>query len=475
MRDAAYGLHTEVDRTVAHARAGRFLADVREADAVVAAHFELGGDIERAVAHYLKAADHAYRANDLGATVALVQRGLDAGAVGEARGILHSIAAPARFYRAEMAACWDDSSATLELLPSGHPQRPAGVAWRACAAVHLGKQVDTEDELQELLTSEPEQRDLVDYGVALGHALIGHTAGAYLPQARRILERLIEIDARVGKDSPLVRGHLYFGRAWYLLLLGEDPYAPWQLVQRAAECHQSMDYYLLIYSRAEVACCASRFLPLEDCLAAMREAVRSVQGMRVIEVVYVSQLVANCLLSEGDLEHQDEAYALALAAAQTGEMNAYRCIGVVSLARACLRAGDMEQAEAHAREACAMLRNMGMRAYYAHADAVLLEVLFLRHDSGAAAVADAALKSIEEVGSAGFSEIPLRLAAAEVHLAARRRNDATRGVERALAGLGRRAATIPDASQRARYLGLREHARLLELAGALGLSGLADT
>lgn len=55
------------------------------------------------------------------------------------------------------------------------------------------------------------------------------------------------------------------------------------------------------------------------------------------------------------------------------------------------------------------------------------------------------------------------------------RRHATRGVERALAGLSRRAATIPDASQRVRYLGLREHARLLELAGGLGLSVLPDT
>ena len=474
MRDAAYGLHTEVDRTVAHARAGRFLADLGEADAVVAAHFELGGDTEQAVAHYLAAADHAYRANDLGATVALVQRGLDAGAVGESRGILHSIAAPARFYRAEVAACWDDSTATLALLPSGHPRRSSGLAWRACAAVHLGKQYDIEDELHELLTSEPDDRDVVDYGVALGHALIGHTAGANLPQARRILERLIEIDARVGKESPLVRGHLHFGRAWYLLFYGEDPYTPWHLMQLAAECHGSLEYYLQIYSRAETACCAARFLPLEDCLVAMREVVRSVQGMRAIEVVYVSQLVANCLLSEGDLEHQGEAHTLALAAAQTGEMNAYRCIGVVSLARAYLRAGDLDRAEAHAREACTMLRGMGMRAYYAHADAVLLGVLLHRQDGGAAALADEALRTVEDVGIAGFSEIPLRLAVAEAHLAVGRRAAATRGVERALAGLGRRVATIPDASQRARYLGLREHARLLELAGELGLSGLAD-
>ena len=348
------------------------------------------------MAHYLAAADRAYRANDLAATVALVERGLAAGAAGESRGILHSIVAPARFYRAEMAECWDDSTAALALLPPGHPRRPSGVAWRACAAVHLGKRDDVDGELAELLASEPAERDLVDYGVALGHALLGHTAGANLDHARRLLARLVEVDARIGAASPLVRGHLAFGHAWYLSLFSADPITPWRLYQQAAACHGPLGYYLHIYSRVESANLAARLFPLAECLAPLREAVRSVQGMRAVELTYVHNLVANHLSDEGDAAERAEALSLARTAVGAARRRTRSSsIGVVALARAFLRTGDLDQAEAHARQAQTTIKAMGMRAYQAHADATLLEVLLAKADPSAAALADEALRAVE--------------------------------------------------------------------------------
>ena len=188
-------------------------------------------------------------------------------------------------------------------------------------------------------------------------------------------------------------------------------------------------------------------------------------------MVYVNQLMANWLSIEGDPGEQQEALRLAREAVQTGgTANAFGGIAVVALARAHLTTGQLDEAEAHAHQACGLLRAMGMRAYYAHADATLLEVLLHKRDPAAAALADEALRTAEEVGIAGFSELPLRLAAARAHLAVDRRDDAVKGITRALAGLARRVATIPEAKQRARYIALPEHRALCDLGEALGLA-----
>jgi hypothetical protein len=113
-----------------------------------------------------------------------------------------------------------------------------------------------------------------------------------------------------------------------------------------------------------------------------------------------------------------------------------------------------------------------MRPFFPHTDKALMQVLLARGEvAAAAAIADGALPQVDDDGPKGTIELSLRLVAARAHLAAGRRDDAARGLTRALAVLDRRAALIPDEAMRARFLtDVPEHAGLRALAGELGVS-----
>ncbi len=116
-----------------------------------------------------------------------------------------------------------------------------------------------------------------------------------------------------------------------------------------------------------------------------------------------------------------------------------------------------------------MLHAIGLRAFFPQADAALLEVLTRKGDPSAGELADECLRVVDELGPMGWTELPLRLAAARAHRSVGRAADAAQGVRVALAGLERRLGDIPDTSQRARYVALPEHAGLERLARALGV------
>jgi hypothetical protein len=67
-------------------------------------------------------------------------------------------------------------------------------------------------------------------------------------------------------------------------------------------------------------------------------------------------------------------------------------------------------------------------------------------------------------GGTGFRDVHLHLAAAEVRYALGEREAARQALDQAATLLEQRAARIPDAAIRERYLhGVRDHARVFEL------------
>ncbi len=70
VREAAYAMLTEADRALAHRLAGTWLEGAGEGDPrVLARHFELGGELDRAAACYERAAEQALYGNDLEAAI----------------------------------------------------------------------------------------------------------------------------------------------------------------------------------------------------------------------------------------------------------------------------------------------------------------------------------------------------------------------------------------------------------------------
>lgn len=99
VREAAYAMLTEDDRRLGHALAGAWLEQAGEQDSLILAeHFLRGGDADRAIPHYLRAAEQSLEASDLEAAVRRAQRAVEVGARGPVLGQLRAVQAAASFW-----------------------------------------------------------------------------------------------------------------------------------------------------------------------------------------------------------------------------------------------------------------------------------------------------------------------------------------------------------------------------------------
>ncbi|HTJ81739.1 MAG TPA: AAA family ATPase, partial [Polyangiaceae bacterium] len=120
LQAAAYAMLADEDRRRAHVRAAEWLAAGPAGDAaVVADHFERGGEPERALPFLARAARATVDADDLASAFALTTRGLSRGATGETRGVLLTVRAIVLGLRGDWLEAARDAGEALLLLPKG--------------------------------------------------------------------------------------------------------------------------------------------------------------------------------------------------------------------------------------------------------------------------------------------------------------------------------------------------------------------
>jgi hypothetical protein len=289
-----------------------------------------------------------------------------------------------------------------------------------------------------------------------------------------VLARVREILARVDEDDALVLGTARYWEARFAELLGDDPHLAWRLAAEAVrQSRKSGDRRILASGLGTLADCARRLSLVAEGEAAAREGVALAEAVPDDPTVrdYLRQYLATMLAEVGADDRLPEARELAGAVvAQAAPGSPYHGLGSVSMALATLRQGDVAAAEVHARAGRETLRALGMRSYFPHVDGALLRVLVRKGDPAAGAIADEALDTVDTLGPLGVLDLPLRLHALRAHLAAGRREDAVRGLGRALPLLARQAAAIPDPELRERFLSaVPENVALLDLSRELGL------
>src|SRR5262249_40575575 len=119
-RDAAYSLLTEDDSKLGHRLAAAYLAGVGEHDPmVIAEHHRHGGELERAVPWYVRAADQAMATHDLKSVLTRAERGIACGARERALGDLSGLQCAAHFWRDEWGLGYPVGTEALSLLEAG--------------------------------------------------------------------------------------------------------------------------------------------------------------------------------------------------------------------------------------------------------------------------------------------------------------------------------------------------------------------
>jgi tetratricopeptide (TPR) repeat protein len=465
LREGAYATLTDADRRLEHRRAGAWLERHGEGDPMVlAAHFERGGDGERAATYYLRAAEQAFLVRDLAAAIARADLGLACAPPAEVRLALRGRRCEAAGSALDMiGGAMADAEELLRTAPRGSLHWAQAMLAYLPGTLVTGRIGDFLAAVELLRDVEPTP-EAVDK-IASAFLIAGLTLAniGQVPASNALVEQLSAIVARTGEDELLVR-------FWWNVLLAERAFhlheAPWRLFQ-----HVDTLEAISGVTGGEVHEGAWRMLRGLGswALGAVADAERVLGGLAAIDATLgIASSLRRFALAWIHADRGDLATARALAAELAEQGRAHKnpleeSRGRWALGEVLRRTGDLEAADrelAAARATAIPLEQPG----------ILASLAALRLAGGryreAREAAEEALATAEAMGGYGmFRGAFLRLARAEALHATGALDAARAAIADARARLLAIAGTIEDPAYRASFLeAVPENARTLALA-----------
>lgn len=473
MRDAAYSLLTEDDRTLGHRLAARFLEGQGERDALVLAeHYHQGGESGSAIRHYLRAAERALAGSDLLLALRLAEQGVRCGATGAELGSLRAVQLAAHFWRDG----WSDSlpvgREALQLLTIGSAD------WCKAAAVMLpissltGELALFGAITEQLATVEPQDDARPECLRASSYVVVMYSLLGHQQAAQRFLRFTERIGAVLDQKDAAAQGFFRFAQTIYLRSFERDVWANWSVAREGSLLsEQAGDFRNVLFIKA--------FWGIGLCELGDYEGAATVLGENLalahklqepLLITHASVMREQLLLTTttpelGKLASEQQAV-------QQGMNPLLRGQAMGNLARAHILAHNYPEAEQVARRSMATLQHTPL--YWLSVATTLIESLLLQQRAAeACTVAAEGLVLIERLGCAGYAEVAFRLAATLAYEAAADRERARVELARTLQEIKLRADHIPAAEGRQRFLhDIPEHAHAAELARSWGLGGV---
>jgi tetratricopeptide (TPR) repeat protein len=461
VRDAAYAMVTDEDRSLGHLLAARHLEAHGERDAaLLAEHFARGGAPADAARLWLVAAAQALEASDLAAAIDRARRALEMGTPDA--GHAHLLMAEAHRWRGEYDRAAKSAAAAIELLPFASVRWFQAAAETATASAALGDRATLSsigDALARAATEIPSPGAIVALArVALQLMSAGDFARADVLIERATaappVEGALIAQARI-EQALALRAALssFFGEA------AERTMRSLEAFRRAGDernaCNQEIT---LAHAMLE--------------LGQYEEGRRHLQhGIAVAEHMGLVPLAANARHLLGIL-HLREGRIDAAIDMQKEARDVFAARGNVRLeggaccwlAMAHLAAGDPDAAE------LASLRALELLAHVPPARALALAVharvsLEKKNVAGALEAASEARALLDRPGGIDTGESLVRLVHAEVLLAAGRNDEAKNALAAAAKRLRERAARIRRDEWRETFLArIPENAKTIDLA-----------
>ena len=474
VRDAAYALLTDADRTLGHGLAASWLRQAGEEDPVVLAEHLAAGPPEgrpRAAVQLARAAEQALEGNDLAAAVLRAEGGLALATDDATRGRLLLALADARSWLGEFADAEEAAAEALVRLPRASAAWLKAVAQLAVACVrrgNLGRVMPLVDEL--LAVGAPADPEALAALVESG----ARTANLLLLGGRRELgTALLAGIARIAADAPgpvgpAAAATLLAARATEALYAGM-PDACHELSQAAAASYLEAGALRLacVYkSNAAFACIEGG--ALAEAEAVLRELLPLARRLGTPNILASAQHnLGHVLAQRGALDeavaHEREAVAILCAQGDRRLEGSAR----LYLAYALERGGEAAAAEAEAERAVELLSVVP--PLRAHALAALAGLRLLAGRAlEARTLVEQALAILAELGSLEEGESRVRLVDVETLEALGRRDEARAALAVAAARVLARAEKIRGPWRRS-FLALPDNARTLELARARGV------
>ena len=463
VRDAAYAMLTESDRTLGHRLAARYLEEAGERDAVVLAeHWERSGELQRAVAWYRRATWQALEGNDLDAVLRHAERAVACGAAGQELGELRAAQAEASQWRGAYREAIGLARTAMALLPARSERwfQVAGALAIAAGRILEGNQLELL--ANELLTLAQQGETSDDFlSAAVRTSLQLYIAGDY-PRADELIRACDPILELGTQRSPAVEAVIYILRANRAAYAWQLDLCPLYFERAAALYEQIGDLRNAGSQKIDAALFymdIGRFARTEQLT---REIVDVATRLGLGRLLSVARGVLSIALYHlGQHEEAMRIGQLAMDLAVVAGDLRISGFGNLLFSRIAMGRGDLVAAEQYINRA---LRDLdGMPRFRARALAMHARIMTaLERPAEALRSASQSFAILQALGRIGSDEPLIRLAyaaALELFGETRTADEVLRtGRERLLT----QAACIADPAARQGFLNLLEHAELLE-------------
>ncbi|HEX4513144.1 MAG TPA: tetratricopeptide repeat protein, partial [Polyangiaceae bacterium] len=464
VREGANAMLTDHDRAVGHQLAGAWLEGKGERDAALLAdHFEHGGDRARAATWNARAAKQALDANDIDGALARAARAETCGVAGPDLGALRVVQAAAQSWRGDTLRTLDLGSRAMELLPPGSAEWCSAAAYVIQGAGQAGH-IDRVEGVAEELLAHTSDAATSERAMAVATAAIHLQLSGRFERANTLLRHVEALAAHIPTGDSLTHGQiamLHHVRATttndYDGIV-EHAHAAIERFERAGAIRKACvarndlgDAYMTLglWDRAE---------------QVLREVLETCERIGIGTTAWLAQ--ANLALVLARRGRTDDALALVTKALVSLHHHSNPRLegGVrVYLATILALAGDLEGAAREASAASEMLVVAPPMRPLALATLARIE-LQRGHRGDALAAARAAMDLLDARDGACEGQSIVRLAWVEALRASGRAEEAQRAAELARAALLARSSKIRNEEMRASFLAVEEHARTLALS-----------
>ncbi|WP_437672041.1 protein kinase domain-containing protein [Sorangium sp. So ce131] len=467
VREGAYAMLTDADRSLGHRLAGAWLEAHGEQDApLLAEHFEKGGDEERAARHYQRAALTAHYAAESAAAVAYARRGLAFRVPDDLRiQLLGALCQSLLWQLARVPAAVPQARELMQIAPRGSVPWVHGLSVVVCGALMEARREEFMHMLHLLQGTEPspDAADAFVLAINIGvHAL--DTLGM-IKEADALLERLTALRDALGDGEPAVVCNWHGIRGLRWACAREEPATALLHAEEAMVIARALGhgkYCTLLSAIASM----NRWL-----IGAAEAAERTLVGMRDDDVGMASSfrpfILAWLLADRGALADARGWAEGLVASGQAKRLPQDEGRGRWALAEVLRRAGELDAAGAEAQAALELLR----AACPIEVPGVLATLAAVRLAEGraaeGAALCEEGLARTRAMGGCSlfFRAAFLRLVHAECLEAAGEREAARAAVAEARRRVVANADKIASAEHRASFLeNVPENRRTLALA-----------
>ncbi|WP_235880091.1 serine/threonine-protein kinase PknK [Polyangium aurulentum] len=455
IREAAYAMLADRDRALGHGLAGEWLGRAGEMDAfVLAEHFQRGGQLEAAAAHYLRAGSQSFDRNDLEGALLRARRGIDCGAEGEVLGNLRALCAMAHCWRAELEDAHWMARAALPLVGRGSRWECIVLFHGTWASLVTGAESDFAQMADRFVRFEPDAEVRRDFMLWAPLAASLLTSYGRRELCRALLDRAEGLAAAMPSVDLDLLGALSIGHSDYVRAFERSPWRQLELTRAAVRAFEAIgDTRNQITAQNRLGQAEAELGDPDAGEETLRRAVQLAQRIqgpfsRLQSELHLAALL--CKRPEDAAWGEADEIARAVLAAP-GVSAGYRGWAFGIRAQILLNRGAHDEAARAAREADALCERVPLRRLWV-ATLLVRALIHLGQRAHALELARRMGPELSHLGGGGYVEVEARLCLAEALFASGELDDGRRALRDTAAAIELRARAIPEDAWRARYL-----------------------